>query len=71
MRKILCGVLILLICLTTTLVYAVENTVENIAENENTENNTTNILTATDLQSQRELLQKQLDEAKTDRKSVG
>ena len=66
MRKILCGVLILLICLTTTLVYAVENTVENIAENENTENNTTNILTATDLQSQRELLQKQLDEAKTD-----
>ena len=66
MRKILCGVLILLICLTTTLVYAVENTVENIAENENTENNTTNILTATDLQSQRELLQKQLDEAKAD-----
>ena len=59
MRKILCVVLSLLICLTTTLTYAVEN-------NDEAENNTTNTLTALDLQTQKELLQKQLDEANAD-----
>ncbi|MBQ2937971.1 MAG: peptidoglycan DD-metalloendopeptidase family protein [Clostridia bacterium] len=56
MRKNLCIVLILLICFITTLTYAEEE------KNEN--NNTTN--ETTDLQTQRELLQNQLNEANAD-----
>lgn len=55
MRKNLCIVLILLICFTTTFTYIVKGTDEN--ENSNT------TTSSTDLQTQKELLQKQLDEA--------
>ena len=55
MRKNLCIVLILLICFTTTFTYIVKGTDED--ENSNT------TTSSTDLQTQKELLQKQLDEA--------
>ena len=57
MRKNLCIVLILLICFITTFTYA--------EENENQIDNTTNNTTV-DLQTQRELLQNQLNEANAD-----
>lgn len=56
MRKNLCIVLILLVCFITTFTYA--------EENKNEINNTTN--NTTDLQTQRELLQNQLNEANAD-----
>lgn len=58
MRKNLCIVLVLLICFVTTITYAEEN-----QTNEST-NTTTN--TTMDLQTQRELLQKQLNESNAD-----
>lgn len=62
MRKNLCVVLILLICFVTTFAYA-EN--ENINEDEN---NT--VKNTTDLQTQREELKNQLDEANSDLEGV-
>ena len=56
MRKNLCIVLILLICFVTTFTYA--------EEDKNETNSTTN--NTTDLQTQRELLQNQLNEANAD-----
>lgn len=58
MRKNLCIVLILLICFTATFAYAEEN-----------QNETNNTVT-TDLQTQRELLQNQLNEANADLTNV-
>ena len=59
MRKNLCIVLVLLICFVTTITYAKEN-----QTNEST--NTTTNTTTMDLQTQRELLQKQLNESNAD-----
>ena len=59
MRKNLCIVLVLLICFVTTITYAEEN-----QTNEST--NTTTNTTTMDLQTQRELLQKQLNESNAD-----
>lgn len=58
MRKILCMVFILLICFVTTFTYA-----ENEENTNNVEENTT---TSTDLQTQRELLKQQLEQATVD-----
>lgn len=58
MRKILCMVFILLICFVTTFTYA-EN-------EENTNNVEENATTSTDLQTQRELLKQQLEQATVD-----
>lgn len=58
MRKTLCMVFILLICFVTTFTYA-----ENEENTNNVEENTT---TSTDLQTQRELLKKQLEQATVD-----
>ena len=55
MRKNLCIVLILLICFTTTFTYIVKGTDE--------EGNSNTTTSSTDLQTQKELLQKQLNEA--------
>ena len=65
MRKNLCIVLVLLICFITRFTYVVK--AENNIETTNSDTNiTTDTTTSTDLQTQRELLQKQLDEAKAD-----
>lgn len=62
MRKNLCIVLILLICLITTFAYA-----EDEKNETNTTNNTvSNSVIASDLQTQRELLQNQLNESNAD-----
>lgn len=58
MRKTLCMVFILLICFVTTFTYA-----ENEENTNNVEENTT---TSTDLQTQRELLKQQLEQATVD-----
>lgn len=58
MRKTLCVVFILLICFVTTFTYA-----ENEENTNNVEENTT---TSTDLQTQRELLKQQLEQATVD-----
>lgn len=64
MRKILCSICILLICLITTFTYAENATKDN--SNETVENN----IIATDLQTQRELLKKQLEQATVDLNTI-
>ncbi len=61
MRKILCVVCILLISFVTTFTYA---------ENENSSNETENTTVSTDLQTQRDLLKQQLDQATVDLSTI-